>query len=45
VAEFIPDGAASLQRTEAGEIVRHPLTNAQNMWVVKDGAPPAVQTS
>ena len=41
VAEFIPDGAVSVGKTEAGEIVRRPLTTAQNMWVLKGGEAPA----
>ena len=37
VAEFIPDGAVSVRKAENGELVRTPLTGAQNMWVLKGG--------
>src|SRR5690349_7149761 len=40
VAEFIPDGASTLRRTEAGEIVRSLCNTQQNMWVLRDGIAP-----
>jgi phytanoyl-CoA hydroxylase len=40
VAEFIPDGASSVRRTESGEIVRTVLNGKQNMWVLQDGVAP-----
>lgn len=40
VAEFIPDGASTLRRTEAGEIIRTPCTAKQNMWVLRNGEAP-----
>jgi phytanoyl-CoA hydroxylase len=40
VAEFIPDGAGSLRRTETGEIVRTPCTHIWNMWVLRNGEAP-----
>jgi ectoine hydroxylase-related dioxygenase (phytanoyl-CoA dioxygenase family) len=40
VAEFIPDGAETLRRTEAGEIVRSLCNTKQNMWVLRDGIAP-----
>jgi ectoine hydroxylase-related dioxygenase (phytanoyl-CoA dioxygenase family) len=44
VAEFIPDGASTLRRTEAGEIVRTLCTAKQNMWVLQDGGAPTSET-
>jgi ectoine hydroxylase-related dioxygenase (phytanoyl-CoA dioxygenase family) len=45
IAEFIPDGAVTVGRTDAGEIVRRPLVGAQNMWVLQAGAPPAANAA
>ncbi len=44
VAEFIPDGASTLRRTEAGEVVRSLCNTKQNMWVLQNGAAPALET-
>jgi phytanoyl-CoA hydroxylase len=40
VAEFIPDGAGSLRRTESGEVVRTICNGKQNMWVLQNGQAP-----
>jgi phytanoyl-CoA hydroxylase len=40
VAEFIPDGACTLRRTETGEIIRTLCNGAQNMWVLRNGEVP-----
>jgi phytanoyl-CoA hydroxylase len=40
VAEFIPDGASTLRRTEAGEVLRSLCDTKQNMWVLRDGQAP-----
>jgi phytanoyl-CoA hydroxylase len=45
VAEFIPDGAGSVRRTETGEIVRTPCTSKQNMWVLQNGETPKPETA
>jgi ectoine hydroxylase-related dioxygenase (phytanoyl-CoA dioxygenase family) len=44
VAEFIPDGASTLRRTETGEIVRTLCNTKQNMWVLRDGVEPTPET-
>jgi ectoine hydroxylase-related dioxygenase (phytanoyl-CoA dioxygenase family) len=41
VAEFMPDGAGTIRKTETGELVRTPLVGPHNMWVLKDGKAPA----
>jgi phytanoyl-CoA hydroxylase len=45
VAEFIPDGASSMRRTETGEVVRTPCTTKQNMWVLRNGHAPTPDTA
>jgi ectoine hydroxylase-related dioxygenase (phytanoyl-CoA dioxygenase family) len=41
VAEFIPDGAVTVRKADDGQLVRTPLTGAQNMWVLRGGEAPA----
>lgn len=45
IAEFIPDGAVTISRPDAGEVVRRPLVAAQNMWVLQAGASPAANAA
>jgi phytanoyl-CoA hydroxylase len=44
VAEFIPDGAGTLRRTESGEVARTACTTKQNMWVLRNGQAPTPET-
>jgi hypothetical protein len=44
VAEYIPDGAGTLRRTETGELIRTPCSNKQHMWVVRNGEAPTPDT-
>lgn len=45
VCEYIPDGAASLRRTETGEVVRTLCASKQNMWVLQNGRTPRPEVS
>jgi hypothetical protein len=44
VAEFIPDGAHTLRRTETGEVIRTRCNSKQNMWVLQNGETPTPET-